>query len=107
MKLVSRIINYYNIVVVNRQEKRTSGRADDPSQGAREASPVDRSGRENGLGERLLRGITPGRPELPRVPVDRYRLERQGDRDGGVPTVDGWLVYHANTPLSKRTRHEV
>ena len=25
----------------------------------------------------------------------------------GVHTEDGWLVYHANTPLSKRTRNEV
>lgn len=25
----------------------------------------------------------------------------------GVPTERGWLVYHANTPLSKRTRAEV
>ena len=25
----------------------------------------------------------------------------------GVPTERGWLVYHANTPLSKRTRDEV
>ena len=25
----------------------------------------------------------------------------------GVPSEGGWLVYHANTPLSKRTRDEV
>ena len=25
----------------------------------------------------------------------------------GVPTNGGWLIYHANTPLSKRTRAEV
>ena len=25
----------------------------------------------------------------------------------GVPTEGGWLVYHANTPLSKRTRTEI
>lgn len=25
----------------------------------------------------------------------------------GVPTEHGWLIYHANTPLSKRVREEV
>ena len=25
----------------------------------------------------------------------------------GVPIMDGWLIYHANSPLSKRTRDEV
>ena len=25
----------------------------------------------------------------------------------GVPTRDGWLIYHANTPPSKRTLNEV
>lgn len=50
------------------------------------------------------------RPDSPNFP--EY-LWIGADPDGreiemvGVPTEGGWLVYHANTPLSKRTREEV
>ena len=50
------------------------------------------------------------RPESPRFPEYlRIGVDRSGREIEmvGTLTKEGWLVYHANTPLSKRTIDEV
>ena len=50
------------------------------------------------------------RPESPNYPEFLWIGRDSHGREiemVGVPTKDGWLIYHANTPLSKRTRSEM
>ena len=50
------------------------------------------------------------RPDSPNFPEYLWIGEDGSGREiemVGVPTESGWLVYHANTPLSKRTRAEI
>lgn len=50
------------------------------------------------------------RPESPNYPEYLWIGDDSSGREiemVGVPTVDGWLIYHANTPVSKRVQAEV
>lgn len=50
------------------------------------------------------------RPDSPNYPEFLWIGTDQNGREiemVGVPTENGWLIYHANTPLSKRTHDEV
>ncbi len=50
------------------------------------------------------------RPESPHFPEYLRLGMDEGGRElemVGVPTEEAWLVYHANTPVSKRVRDEI
>lgn len=50
------------------------------------------------------------RPDSPNFPEYLWIGEDSRGREiemVGAPTQDGWLIYHANTPVSKRTKIEV
>ena len=50
------------------------------------------------------------RPDSPNFPEYLWIGEDKAGREigmVGVPIADGWLIYHANTPLSKRTKDEI
>ena len=51
-----------------------------------------------------LRPDSPNFPEYLWIGIDSHGREIEMV---GVPIVSGWLIYHANAPLSKRTRDEV
>ena len=51
-----------------------------------------------------LRVDSPNFPEY--LWIGRDERNRELEMVGTI-TVDGWLIYHANTPLSKRTRAEI
>lgn len=50
------------------------------------------------------------RPESPNFPEYLWLGQDNRGRDiemVGTMTEDGWLIYHANTPVSKRVRDEI
>lgn len=47
---------------------------------------------------------SPNFPEYLRLGMDKSGRELEMV---GVPIEEGWLVYHANTPVSKRVRDEI
>ena len=50
------------------------------------------------------------RPESPNFPEYLWLGQDNRGRDiemAGTMTEDGWLIYHANTPVSKRVRDEI
>jgi hypothetical protein len=50
------------------------------------------------------------RPDSPNFPEYLWIGEDNRGREiemVGVPIQDGWLIYHANTPVSRRTKIEV
>lgn len=51
-----------------------------------------------------LRPESPNFPEYLWIGLDGHHREIEMV---GVRTESGWLIYHANTPLSKRTRAEI
>lgn len=55
----------------------------------------------------VLRPESPNFPEYLWIGKDKHEREVEMVEMVGTMTTQGWLIYHANTPVSKRVKAEV